>query len=263
MEFTIFYSWQSDSPPEVNRTFIEKALRAAVKSIRDEGAMADLPVVDLGMERVAGSPEVATIMFRKIGRSAVFLGDVSLVTEVKQLIPNKERKLSANPNVLIEMGYAAAYLEWERVICVMNEHYGKAEEQPVDVRNRRFPIDYVLNPETLDEAEKIKKQLARDIKRAIETVESCELESADDAIRTMNSYCLKLLEQFGNSEKINPANHKIRADVIDNLFWEEAIMHLLRINVLQCAHSPDNPREYSYYWTHLGKRVRKKLGLRQ
>ena len=110
MDFTIFYSWQSDSPAKANRKFIEMALRDAVKAISDEKSMADLPVVDLGMERVAGSPEVATIMFRKIGRSAIFLGDVSLITEVKKLISTKEQKLAANPNVLIEMGYAAAYL---------------------------------------------------------------------------------------------------------------------------------------------------------
>lgn len=261
MDFTIFYSWQSDSPAEANRTFIERALRDAVKAIREERSMDDLPVVDLGMERVAGSPEVATIMFRKIGRSAVFLGDVSLVSEVRELMPNRERKLAANPNVLIEMGYAAAYLGWERVICVMNEYYGTAEEQPVDVRNRRFPIDYNLHPETLNDAEQIKKQLVRDIKCAIETVDSCEHESADDAIKTMNVYCLRLLEQFGNSEQIHPGNYKTKGDVVDNLFWEEAIMHLLRINVLQLTASPKNPGEFSYYWTHLGKLVCRKLGL--
>ena len=60
MNFTIFYSWQSDSPSEMNRKFIEQALRDAVELIRTDNTLDDLPVVDLGMERVPGSPEVAT-----------------------------------------------------------------------------------------------------------------------------------------------------------------------------------------------------------
>src|SRR4051794_25588061 len=110
VDFTIFYSWQSDSPAEANRTFIERALRDAIKDLREEKVLEDLPIVDLGMERVPGSPEIATIMFKKIGRSAIFLGDATLVSEGKQLLPDRAPKLAGNPNVLIEMGYAAAYL---------------------------------------------------------------------------------------------------------------------------------------------------------
>jgi hypothetical protein len=67
------------------------------------------------------------------------------------------------------MGYAAADLGWERVICVLNEYYGKAEEQPIDTRNRRFPINYLLPPSRVNEAD-VFKGLVNDLRRAIHAV---------------------------------------------------------------------------------------------
>ena len=70
MEPTIFYSWQSDSPGHCNRNFIRKALDEAVALILPTGTVNDSPRVDSGMERIAGSPEVASVMFDKIKKSA-------------------------------------------------------------------------------------------------------------------------------------------------------------------------------------------------
>jgi hypothetical protein len=203
MSFTIFYAWQSDSPPIANRKFIEDALRDAVAAIEQERSLDYSPIIDFGMERTPGSPEVATIMFRKIGRSAIFVGDVTLVGEIK--ITGKK---TANPNVLVEMGYAAAYLGWERIICVLNDHesFGKAEDQPIDVRNRRFPIRYRLDPSTMAGEAKTKKDLTKDLRRAIETIYYYDLESANDAIALLDINCFNLIAKFGVSPWFSAPN---------------------------------------------------------
>jgi hypothetical protein len=60
--YTVFYSWQSDTPANANRSLIRDALDAAVATL---DAVQEAPRVDTGMEGVAGSPEVATVMFEK------------------------------------------------------------------------------------------------------------------------------------------------------------------------------------------------------
>ena len=73
MTYTIFYSWQSDSPAHCNRTFIRHAIDAAVAAINDGATVVDSPRVDSGMEGIAGTPEVASVMFEKIKKSAIFI----------------------------------------------------------------------------------------------------------------------------------------------------------------------------------------------
>jgi hypothetical protein len=187
-DFTIFYSWQSDAPEEINWKLIEKALREAVEKIKAKNELPDVPIVDLGMERVPGSPEIATIMFRKISRSAIFVGDVSLVGQMK----GDTTKQIPNGNVSVEMGYAAAQLGWERIICVLNETFGEAKDQPVDTRNRRFPINYKLPPTRENEAE-VYKGLVNDLHRAINAVYVYDLESAKEAVRLLDVNCMSLL----------------------------------------------------------------------
>ena len=145
MNYSIFYSWQSDSPGDCNRTFIRHALDAAITSLGGGVTIEDSPRVESGMEGIAGTPEVATVMFTRIKKSAIFIGDMTLVGTIAKA-GSDEVKRVPNPNVLLEMGYAAGTIGWGRVICVMNEHFGKRTELPFDVRNRRFPIDYSLAP---------------------------------------------------------------------------------------------------------------------
>src|SRR6267142_750061 len=96
-EYSIFYSWQSDADPTTNWEFIREALDLAVAEIKQKNGY-EIPVVDSGMKRVGGMPEVATIMFDKIRGAAIFVGDVSLVGEINQH-GNKPTKKTANPNV--------------------------------------------------------------------------------------------------------------------------------------------------------------------
>ena len=115
-EYQIFYSWQSVLPHKSNRTFIREAIEEATAAISQDGVVEDAPRIDEGMDGVAGTPEVATIMFQKIDTSAIFIGDVSFVGSTEPFDGNREKKRVPNPNVLLEMGYAAARIGWSRII---------------------------------------------------------------------------------------------------------------------------------------------------
>ncbi|NLX99309.1 MAG: hypothetical protein GXY83_24495 [Rhodopirellula sp.] len=257
-DFTIFYSWQSDAPDEINWKFIEKALREAVEKIKEKSGLPDVPIVDIGMERVPGSPEIATIMFRKIGRSAIFVGDVSLVGEIK----GDPSKKIPNGNVSVEMGYAAAYLGWERIICVLNEHYGKAEQQPVDTRNRRFPINYALPPSRDNEAE-VFKGLVNDLRRAIHAVYIYDLESAKDAIRLLDINCMNLIAAVAKYDWFSAPdpNQTTIGGPLDTAKFNAAVTRSLDLGLIWTDTAPEQGK-YAYHWTYKGKKVLELLGHR-
>jgi hypothetical protein len=155
---SIFYSWQSDSPEECNRRFVREALNDAVGSLTENADIQESPRIESDMEGISGTPEVATVMLTRIRSSAIFVGDMTLVGTIVNA-NNTEPKQTPNPNVLLEMGYAAALMGWGRVICVMNELFGPRESLPFDVRNRRFPINYSLAfGASKDEKAEVKKE---------------------------------------------------------------------------------------------------------
>ncbi len=130
-ECTVFYSWQSDLPNSTNRNFILKALENAVKALRTDEIVEVEPVVDRDTSGVSGSPDIAGTIFSKIDQAEVFVCDVSIVNSLTGARP------TPTPNVLIELGYAAKALGWDRIIMVMNTACGNPESLPFDLRARR------------------------------------------------------------------------------------------------------------------------------
>jgi hypothetical protein len=94
---------------------------------------------------------------------------------------------------MVEMGFAAGTIGWERIICVMNEAFGEIEDMPIDVRNRRYPIRYKQSEENKAEKERTKAQLTRDFKAAIEVVVLNDAQSAKDAERRFDSNCIQVV----------------------------------------------------------------------
>jgi hypothetical protein len=81
---------------------------------------------------VTGSPDITETIFSKIAQSDLFIGDVSIINS------SFDGRKTPNPNVLIELGYAANILGWERVICIYNTEYGSFEDLPFDLRQKRI-----------------------------------------------------------------------------------------------------------------------------
>jgi hypothetical protein len=76
---TIFYSWQSQLPNSTNRGFIQEALEAAVRAVREDVAIEVRPEVDRDTANVPGSPNIADTIRAKIDAAEVVVCDVSIV----------------------------------------------------------------------------------------------------------------------------------------------------------------------------------------
>lgn len=163
MDRRIFYSWQSDSAARINRDFIQGAIQTAIDRIFDEDRLLLDPVIDRDTQNSPGSPAIADTILQKISSSAIFIADVTIITEGKRPSPN--------PNVLIELGYAAGTIGWNRIVCVMNEQSGGPSKLPFDLKHRRWPIRYKLAPSATDPRLHEKKAgLSAEIEAAIRSI---------------------------------------------------------------------------------------------
>jgi hypothetical protein len=99
--------------------------------------------------RLPGSPDIANTIFQKINSATVFVADVSIVN------PSFDGRKSPNPNVLVELGYAAGRLSWDQIICVFNKASGSIEDLPFDIRPRRVRSFYLQEGEDKSEERKL------------------------------------------------------------------------------------------------------------
>jgi hypothetical protein len=149
-ETFVFYSWQSDLPKKTNRNAIEHALKKAVKELGRDAGPKVIPTLDRDTKGEPGSPDITRSIFRKIRRARVFVADVSIInrdaaTHCQATAFSEHVRYTPNPNVLIELGYAVRKLGWERVILVVNEHFGHVEQLPFNLNHHR-PLTYSFGP---------------------------------------------------------------------------------------------------------------------
>ena len=97
---TVFWSWQSDLDGRVTRDVIRTALDEAITILAAELEEADRPSLTSDTQGVAGTPDIVATILAKIDEAAVFVGDVTPIAL------SDSGKACANPNVLLEMGYA-------------------------------------------------------------------------------------------------------------------------------------------------------------
>ena len=130
----IFYSWQSDLPSKENRNFIQDCIDRLVRKYKDVIAIE----ADRDTKNQTGSPDISTTIFDKINDSDLFIADISIINKSKLSLFQRKSKPTPNPNVLIELGYAACALGWDRIICVYNTDYSEIETLPFDLRQHRI-----------------------------------------------------------------------------------------------------------------------------
>lgn len=173
MEKAVFWSWQSDLDSRVTREVIRFALDAAITMLSADVEEADRPSLTSDTQGVAGTPDIVATIYRKIDEAAVFVGDVMPIAV------SADRKACANPNVLLEMGYANRALTEQRMIQVWNTAFEGAtlDKLPFDMRGRRGPISFHL-PIDADTAElrrvrgDLAKQLAAALKLSLDQLPS-------------------------------------------------------------------------------------------
>jgi hypothetical protein len=132
VDITIFYAWQSDRPGNVTRHLIRDAAREACERISDDETNDWNLVLDSDTKGVAGMCDIPNTILKKIRKSNIFLGDLTIVGKSEGTSP----KLLPNTNVVIELGYAARHLGFSALVGVMNEAFGKVEGQVFDIKRR-------------------------------------------------------------------------------------------------------------------------------
>lgn len=133
MIHSIFYSWQSDLPESDNKQYIGTCLQDALSKIKKSMDFSLEYVIDRATSKRIGTIDIAQTIFNKINIAKLFIADVSIINH-----RTKKYRKTVNPNVLIELGYAARTIGWENVICIFNTKYGNPEDLPFDIRSRRL-----------------------------------------------------------------------------------------------------------------------------
>ncbi len=189
MKNTIFFSWQSDLPNNSNRGFIENCIVQAIKVINKKYDCILEISIDKDTINETGTPDIMNTIFSKIDKSKIFIADISIIN------PNTTGRKTPNPNVLLELGYAAKVLGWEKIICIYNTDYGNYEDIPFDLRFRR-PLTYSLKD---TEKPKVKKHLSNIIADTITTLDKKGLlyDEINDYIKVqIDTEIITLLNHF-------------------------------------------------------------------
>ena len=250
----VFYSWQSDLPPDSTRSVVKEAAIQAITGLSKDLSLEDSPRLDQDTHGRSGTPAVGETIFRKIEHSAVFLADVSIVGKSIPRGGQKEKCIS-NPNVLIEQGYAAARIGWDRIILVMNKHYGSPERLPFDLKFRRFPATFNLGPQSEKRPAAV-DALGATLKSAIGTCLAAEYVRVDAIMAQLASYARNFIRDHHGASVIYETSRDNNIVSRDDL----AILQLLELNVIQCIqYTREIP--YAYTWSYLGRQCIARLGL--
>lgn len=192
MKKHIFYSWQSDLPNNKNRGFLENCIKEALKELNVSEQYEIEFRLDKDTMNEIGTPHIADTIFSKIEKSVVFIADVSIINS-----DYKNRK-TPNPNVLIELGYAAKVLGWDKIICIFNTDYGSFDDLPFDIKFRR-PLCYSLSEKNKSE---VKKNIVEVIKSNVKSFDPSEFVY----INEVGSYLIFESNNFYNKLESNIEN---------------------------------------------------------
>lgn len=158
----VFYSWQSDLDRSRHSDFIRSAIKAA---LADQPSLeledAQRPELDEAGVGRADAESIISVILKKISDAAVIVADVTPITVVGK------DKLTPNPNVLYELGYAAAKLS-NRLILVMNSAEGhRPKDMPFDIAQRPIIIYSLPSGATPPQQREALKQLTKMLAGAI------------------------------------------------------------------------------------------------
>lgn len=170
MRLVVFYSWQSDLPNSTNRGFIERALHNVAKNLGADGALGIEAIIDRDTAGVPGAPDIASTILSKIDSADLFVCDASFINK------GDGSRLTPNPNVMVELGYAMKAMGPKRIILVMNEAYGELKDLPFDLRSKRV-VTYRLSEspaEKPQERKRLEGILELGIRTILETINNEE-----------------------------------------------------------------------------------------
>lgn len=249
MSHTVFFAWQLDTPPDQNKKFIWNALVEA--TARVPGPSPELsPRPESDTQGIAGSPNIIQTIFKRISECAVFVADLSFVatTTSGRRIPN--------PNVLIELGFAAKAIGWERTILVLNNVNGEAKDLPFDILQHRWPIEYRLTEKTTVGIQRFEK-LSDALASALHDCELYSLVRAQEMAESLDTATLDFIAHREQSHFIEmPLPAKTTGQLLAGLDHVLAARRLLEMGALRVTDKP----YIGYAWTYDGRRMIDEVG---
>ena len=133
-DFVVFFCWQSHLNPQEYRFLIRGALSAAIDRIQSELPPECSCIIRLDSDTStrSGTVDIADTILHKIRSSTAVVADVTPV-----LIDLERERYYPNPNVMIEVGFAAGTVGWHRTICLYENTDYQETDLPFDIRHRR------------------------------------------------------------------------------------------------------------------------------
>lgn len=180
MGYKIFFAYQSDSDDKFNKGFIHQASLNAILKLKEEGFDVEF---DYGFKKTPGTPILIEEMLKKNNEADMVLVDLTLTSSSKgfnskdftllgqtvSLHKEKKNKLSPNPNVLLETGYAWSSKGFYRTLAIMNTAYGLPTDLPVDFDGFRWGITYSLNQDNYSDRKSVRKKLVKGLYEAFKS----------------------------------------------------------------------------------------------
>lgn len=197
MKITVFYSWQSDLEKKCNRNFIESAIKKAIKNMNMQSLQKNDIVFTSDSRGEAGTPDLSTTIFDKIDKCDIFIADISIINSESQY------RIMPNPNVLVELGYAARSIGWSKIICVYNQKFAPIENLPFDIRGRK-PIVYNSDNDLLVEKTYLTKMISDAM---LNIIEACYADNK---------------EYLTTKRNIDSGMQAVLIDFCQLLFWNSA-----------------------------------------
>jgi hypothetical protein len=245
MAHTAFFAWQLDTPAEQNKKFIWNALVSATNTTASSAIPEESPRPESDTLGVAGSPNVVDTIFNRIRECAFFVADLTFTSKTES------GKIVPNPNVLIELGYAARSVGWERTILVMNDFYGTAKQLPFDILQHRWPIEYRMSDRTIV-GEKRFEQLSDALSAAITSCEAHMLSRAEEMADSLDTATIDIISQYENASFIDMRlPSKTMGQLLSGLDHILAIRQLILIGAIRVTNTPT----IGYKWTYDGRRM--------
>ncbi|MEK4205488.1 MULTISPECIES: hypothetical protein [Paenibacillus] len=203
MKINVFYSWQSDLPNKKNRGLINDCIKNALNSICASHKHITEIHLESDSRNEIGTPDLASTIFSKIDVCDIFIADISIINS------NTTNRLTPNPNVLIELGYASKSIGWTNILCIYNTEFGEVEKLPFDIRHRK-PVCY----NTAEDNTYVKKQLIKSLELAISEIIEKRILDKKEFLQTKRQvdlglqailidFCKLLYKEQNGAEKYN------------------------------------------------------------
>ena len=199
MKLTVFFSWQSDIDNDKlnNKSFLCDCINTALKNLENKGELKNVFFeFQESTSNISGNPSIPNTLDKRIENCDILIADLSIVDSYSKLelflrkLRKAKTKRGPNNNVFGEYNKALASHSDEQIITIMNCLNGDPKDDnsiiPFDVRERRFPIGYLLK--TNKDAEKVRSSVISQLEISIKASALSAIQNAQSKYHPFITY---------------------------------------------------------------------------